>query len=396
MRIIHTSDWHIGHKLYGNDRTEEHKLFFDWLITYISANNTDVLIIAGDIFDGAYPSNSALELYYSFLTRLLKTGCKNMIIIGGNHDSVSTLNAPKQILKYLNIRVFGGIEEELDKHFVYLRDTESELVIAAIPFLRDKDIMHSVAGQSFDQKIESLKSGLIDFYKNVSSRVNQKYPDAFKLFTGHFYSTGSLLSDSERYIHFGNQGEISLNKLPNADYWALGHIHRPQKVGDKENIRYSGSPLPLSFSERKDQKIIIDLDLQKSGLNINEIKVPIFRSLKRISGSLQDVYAKIVEIENNKSLLKTWLELIIKQEKFNPDDKVDFIYFISELDQSVVLKYKFEAADANTEIQNMENKKSLKDFSNLEVFEHFLQKKGIEANDEIKYAYNEIVQSINY
>ena len=393
MRILHTSDWHIGQRLYGNERILEHRLFNDWLIQTIEQKRIDALLIAGDIFDVAYPSNSALELYYGFLTQLVTTSCKNVIIIGGNHDSVSTLNAPKKILKHLNIQVFGGIESNIDSHFIEIKNKEKDIVIAAIPFLREKDIVESMAGQDFYEKIETLKRSLIDFYHKIDEELNKKYSNHFKIYTGHFYTSGSLLSDSERQIHFGNQGEISFSKLPKADYWALGHIHRPQKIGGYENVRYSGSPLPLSFSERKDNKILIELEVKENGLTINEIDIPKFRELKRIKGTFDEVFQQLNILENKKSDLKHWLEIIVKEDVLDLDKKHEFLNYIGELKNSEVLKYQFKTKEVKSEIIK-EEIKGVKDMGYQEIFNKLLEKKGIEKNNDLIMAYKQVVEQV--
>jgi len=393
MRILHTSDWHIGQRLYGNERISEHQLFIDWLIQTIEQKKIDALLIAGDIFDVAYPSNSALEVYYGFLTRLVTTSCKNVIIIGGNHDSVSTLNAPKQILKHLNIQVFGGVESPIDAHFVEIKNKEKDMVIAAIPFLREKDIVESMAGQDFYEKIETLKQSLIDFYQKTDEELNKKYSNHFKIYTGHFYTSGSLLSDSERQIHFGNQGEISFSKLPKADYWALGHIHRPQKIAGNETVRYSGSPLPLSFSERKDNKILIELDIQKNGLTISEIDIPKFRKLKRIKGTFDEVFQQLSILDNKKSNLKHWIEILVKEDVLDLDKKHEFLNYIAKLENSEVLKYRFESTEAKSEIEK-EDVKGVKDMSYQEIFDKLLEKKGIEKNNDLIMAYTQVVEQV--
>ena len=393
MRILHTSDWHIGQRLYGNERISEQQLFHDWLIQTIEQKRIEALLIAGDIFDVAYPSNSALELYYSFLTRLHTTSCKNVIIIGGNHDSVSTLNAPKKILKHLNIQVFGGLESSIDAHFIEIKNKEKDVVIAAIPFLREKDIVDSLAGQDFYEKIETLKRSLLDFYHKIDVDLNKKYSNHLKIYTGHFYTSGSLLSDSERQIHFGNQGEISFSKLPKADYWALGHIHRPQKIGGNENVRYSGSPLPLSFSERKDNKILIELDIQENGLTINEIDIPKFRELKRIKGTFDEVFQQLGVLENKKPNLKHWIEILVKEDVLDLDKKHEFLNYIAKLENSEVLKYRFETKEAKSKIEK-EEIKGVKDMSYKEIFDKLLEKKGIEKSNDLIMAYTQLVEQV--
>src|SRR5687767_8338581 len=132
MKILHTSDWHIGKRLHKMELKEDHKLFFEWLHTTIVEHEIDLLLVAGDVFDTAYPSQESLEIYYDFLAAITRTTCK-IIVTGGNHDSPHTLNAPRELLKYLNIQVVGG-SDSLESQIipVYNDDREIELVVAAV------------------------------------------------------------------------------------------------------------------------------------------------------------------------------------------------------------------------------------------------------------------------
>ena len=394
MRIIHTSDWHIGQRLYGKERNEEHQLFFDFLLSTIIDTETDALIVAGDIFDVAYPSNSAEEIYFNFLTKLISTTCKTVIIIGGNHDSVSTLNAPKKILKHLNIHIFGGLEAENEKHFIPITYNKENVLIAAIPFLRDKDLVKSVAGQSYDEKIKNLREELVKLYSNALEKANEEFPNFTKIFTGHFHTDGSQLSDSEREIHFGNLGIVNAKNLPKVDYWALGHIHRPQIIGKNDKIRYSGSPIPLSFSERNDSKLILQLEILEQNINIKQIDVPISRYLKKIKGTFSEVKMELEIIEKSSFILLPWIEILIIEEKIEFEQKNEFIEFIAELNNCEILKYRFEAKNINQN-ENIKVPKSLDDMSTYDLFDHFLEKKGELASVELKHAYKEIIEQIN-
>ena len=150
LRVLHTSDWHIGRILYSRKRYEEYERFLDWMVGIIAEKSVDVLLISGDIFDTTTPSNRALELYYSFLSATSRTGCRSIIIIGGNHDSATSLDAPKQLLHALNITVIGAAREKLAEEVVCIRGAEGEveLVVCAVPYLRERDIRVVTAGDT--------------------------------------------------------------------------------------------------------------------------------------------------------------------------------------------------------------------------------------------------------
>ncbi len=137
MRILHTSDWHLGHYLMSKDRRREHALFLNWLVDALKDNNIDALIVSGDIFESGTPPNYALEMYYNFLVQVSTTGCNQVVIVGGNHDSPSTLNAPKQLLKHLHVNVIGNISENILNDIVVVRDKDGNptCIICGVPFL---------------------------------------------------------------------------------------------------------------------------------------------------------------------------------------------------------------------------------------------------------------------
>ncbi len=392
MRIIHTSDWHIGQRLYSKERQEEHQFFFDFLLSKISELEIDALLVSGDIFDVAYPSNSSEEIYYNFLTKLIKTNCRTIIITGGNHDSISTLNAPQKILQHLNIYIFGGLESELSRHLIHFRKDNEDCVVAAIPFLREKDLIKSVPGQTYEARQDSIRNELINLYQSVYQISEEKYNKSIKIFMGHFHTDGSLLSESEREIHFGNLGVVNAGKLPKADYWALGHIHKPQIIAGNEFIRYSGSPIPLSFSERADKKSVVLINIEDGKLNTQNIEIPAYRLLKRIKGSFKEVGNELekIKIETHNSM--PWLEIVISEEEIDAQQISDFKEYLENLKNCEVLKYKFESTNTKTLDQPIPEK--LEDISADDLFNYFASKKGIALNNEIISAYKEIVQQI--
>ncbi|NQS72549.1 MAG: exonuclease subunit SbcD, partial [Desulfobulbaceae bacterium] len=141
MKILHTSDWHIGRALYGRKRYEEFKAFLDWLAETIQQNAINTLLVAGDVFDTSTPSNRAQELYYRFLCRVAASTCRHVVIVAGNHDSPSFLNAPKELLKALDVHVVGSAANPEDEVLVLRNEQKApELIVCAVPYLRDRDI----------------------------------------------------------------------------------------------------------------------------------------------------------------------------------------------------------------------------------------------------------------
>ena len=321
MRILHTADWHLGKRLEQSERTEEHQAFLTWLIQTLQSERIDVLIVAGDIFDTGSPSNAAFEQYYGFLRQVKNTCCREVVIIGGNHDSISTLNAPQSLLKYFNVHIIGGVPQEFADQIIEVSDEQGqlELVVCAVPFLRDRDIRLSIAGETLEERESRIKQGITDHYHRFLTHIeNYKLNKIPVIATGHLFAAGSATSDSEKEIHVGNLGQIGGDQFPKEfDYVALGHIHRPQLINKMNHIRYSGSPIPLSFSETEDKKLVIVLEFQEGILNsLEEIEVPCSRRLIRIKGSFDKVKTKLALLEDQHTLFPAWVEVQVDTESF--------------------------------------------------------------------------------
>ncbi len=316
MRILHTADWHLGKKLDQNDRSQEHQMFLDWLLDTIQALQIEALLIAGDVFDSGSPANETLRMYYNFLVRLRQTCCRHAVIIGGNHDSISTLNAPKELLRALQVHVVGGVPDQPAEQIIPLTNAagETEAIVVAVPFLRDRDVRLSIPGESALEREQRIREGIAAHYHKllplVADYLNQNIP---VIATGHLFAQGAAPSDSEKEIHVGSLGQVPASAFPNEfAYIALGHLHRPQSVGGIPQIRYSGSPIPLSFSEAQDEKQVVILHaLPQQGLNFETITVPVFRKLLRLAGNPEKVkqLALPLQILPTAGELPAWIEV---------------------------------------------------------------------------------------
>lgn len=320
MRILHTADWHLGKRLEQSERTDEHQAFLDWLILTLQTEDIDVLIVAGDIFDTGNPSNTAFEQYYSFLRQVKDTCCREVIIIGGNHDSISTLNAPQMLLRYFNVHIIGGVPDNFNEQLIEICDADGQLqlVVCAVPFLRDRDIRLSVAGETVEERENRIKQGICNHYQRFVPLLEPyKFRDIPVVATGHLFAAGSSTSDSEKEIHVGNLGQVGGDQFPlEFNYVALGHIHRPQQVNQLNHIRYSGSPIPLSFSETADTKQVIIIDFEGAKISaLREVAVPCTRRLIRIKGDFEKVKSKLLLLEDPGTLFPAWVEVQVHTEK---------------------------------------------------------------------------------
>ncbi|GGE35750.1 exonuclease SbcCD subunit D C-terminal domain-containing protein [Psychroflexus planctonicus] len=318
MKILHTADWHIGKKLHKQDLSEDFELFIQWLCKEIDEQQVDVLLVSGDVFDLANPSNEAKRLYYQSILKLRNLGLQ-IIITGGNHDSPSMLNAPQAILNELNVQVMGSLPEKLKEVLIPIpsKNGEIELVVAAIPFLRNKDLQSAEVAKTYEERLQNLKEAIANYYTEAAEIAQTNYPEIPCIAMGHLFTHGVSTSESERDIQIGNQAGVEASQFGNYfSYVALGHIHQPQQVKAEIPIYYSGSPIQLSFSERKDEKRVLLIDT-KNGFVPTSIAVPSFRKLIKLKGNLNEIQQKLANLETNNRLTH-FIEIELIEKKHNP------------------------------------------------------------------------------
>jgi len=397
MKILHTSDWHLGHRLLEQSQQEEQALFLDWLINYITTDKIDVLLVAGDVFDVGVPSAQAQKLYYDFLIQLHHTTCREVIITGGNHDAPSTLNAPKELLNALSIRIVGKATEDIaDEIFNIVVGTEN-LIVAAVPFLRDQDIRRAIASETGEEIINRYKSALVNHYTNIASACRQPViPDAKIIAMGHLFAIGGKTSESEQSIYVGNLGDIGAGDFPDVfDYVALGHLHRAQSIGGKEQIRYSGSPYILSFSEVGQEKKVVEIETSEHIL-IKEVTVPEFRKIVQVKGTVEECKSQLEELDIDPQPLTIWVEVILKAEK---DAALGYreIYDFAKSLKIEVLKVTVQDDRKFEHLKSLvDSAQNVKTFTPLEVFRLKCDELNVDLNEnrDMLDAFNEILQLV--
>jgi len=307
MRIIHTSDWHLGQYFYGKSRANEHQQFLDWLLAQAQQQNVDAIIVAGDIFDTATPPSYARKMYFNFISELQSLDCQ-LIVLGGNHDSASMLAESKILLGSLSTRVIANVtdinvDSNLSEQVFTLQDKQSNpiAVICAVPYIRPRDVIKSQEGQSAGDKSNSLQQAIDCHYQCLFKHAQQLVKESGLqlpiIATGHLTALGASVSDSVREIYIGTLEALSSKTFPPADYIALGHIHRAQKVAKTEHIRYSGSPIALSFDEAKQQKRVLMVDFELGKLkSISDLRVPCFQPLAMVKTSLENLVKDIEQL----------------------------------------------------------------------------------------------------
>lgn len=277
LTIIHTSDWHLGQVFHSHDRSTEHQRFLEWLVNELTDRQPDALLIAGDIFDHANPSGEAQRLFYRFLSDA-RWACPEMdiAIIGGNHDSAGRLEAPAPLLKGMNIRIIGQVNDQnAPEHgLIPLHRVDGSVGAwcLGVPFLRAGDLPR-VEGDG-----DSYPRGIGETYRrHVEAALAKREPDQALIAMGHLHARGGATSeDSERRLVVGGQESVDASIFPeDLAYVALGHLHLAQNVGGQDRIRYSGSPLPLSFSEINYPHQVLQVRFQGYALEqIETIPVP--------------------------------------------------------------------------------------------------------------------------
>ena len=402
MKIIHTSDWHLGRSLYGRKRYEESAQFLDWLFECIQQEQADVLLVAGDIFDNGTPSNRALELYYRFLHRVAGSHCRHVIITAGNHDSPSLLNAPREVLRYLNVHVVGCVDDDPENEVLVLNDADENpgLIACAVPYLRDRDIRKAQAGESIEDKDRKLVAGIREHYYTVCGLAEARRSEIGAnipiVALGHLFTAGgqTVEGDGVRELYMGSLGHVGMDAFPKSiDYLALGHLHTPQKVAGFTTLRYCGSPIPISFGEARQQKIVLSAEFTKNKVVVNEITVPCFQVLETLSGSWDEITCRIDELKENDA--SAWLEIL-----YQGDEIIDSLQQrLQEMTEGTgleILRIK-NARLVERALNRMSSEETLDDLSENDVFARCLAAHDVplEQHQGLTLSFQEIVAALH-
>ena len=399
MKILHTADWHIGKKLHKTELSEDFDLFINWLCNTIETEKVALLLISGDIFDLANPSSEARKQYYRALIKMNRLDCK-IILTGGNHDSPAMLDAPKEILKALDIDIIGGLPEKLEEVIIPIpgKDGNTEVVIAALPFLRDADLRRAEEGENYEDRVEALKKGIQNTFFEAAEICASKFPDIPAVAMGHLFSAGIETSESEREIQIGNLAAFEASRFGDYfSYIALGHIHKPQRVAAAVPAFYSGSPLPLSFSERKDEKRVLLIDTEE-GWEPKSVPVPSFRTLLKINGDLEEISFKLDALEEQKQL-ESLIEVELKEKQFDALKLYALDELVSGFKKPGFRIVKHRASFENriqAAAQVFGEDQQLQDLQPKEVFEELIGRHEYDpaTRQEILSAFDELLEEV--
>jgi DNA repair protein SbcD/Mre11 len=401
MRVLHTSDWHLGQHFMGKTRQAEHQAFCAWLLEQVHAHQVDVLLIAGDVFDTGAPPSYAREQYYRLVVALRDAGCA-LMVLGGNHDSPAMLGESRSLLAQLGAQVVPSVGVDLAEQVLLLNDRAGlpGAILCAIPFIRPRDVMASQAGQSAQAKQQSLQQAIAEHYQTLYELALSKREELGQalpiIATGHLTTVGASASESVREIYVGSLEAFPTSAFPPADYIALGHIHRPQKVGGLEHIRYCGSPIALSFDEARQQKEVLLLEFGEAALqSITPLPVPVFQPMASLCGSLKELADSIAEVAKQGTPERpVWLEVQVSTDDYLSDLQSRF-NALCEGHSVEVLRIRRERGNAAASLAS-EARETLDELSVEDVFARRLQQEALDEEDaqRLQGLYRQVLEAV--
>ncbi|EAP96485.1 MULTISPECIES: exonuclease subunit SbcD [Vibrio] len=387
MKILHTSDWHLGQNFYNKSRKNEHERFLQWLLEQVTEHDIDAIIVAGDIFDTSTPPSYAREMYNKFVVDSNKIGCQ-LVLLGGNHDSVSVLKETQQLLKYMGADVIPNTNEDHATQVVELKgkNGDVEALVCAIPFIRPRDVLTSQAGVTGVERQKQLGDAIKQHYQSVYDAAVEKRAEFENsehmpiIATGHLTAMGVQQSDSVRDIYVGNLDGFAADGFPDADYIALGHIHRPQVVAKREYIRYCGSPIPLSFDELKSQKQVCVVEFIEGERTISQLPVPTFQPLAEIKGDLSEIESQLNQYIGLDSDQSVWLSIEVQAQDYLSDLQERMRALTEGLNVEVLQLRR--ARERRNQALEQESAETLSELSPMDVFTKRIALEEFETDSE--------------
>lgn len=398
MRILHTSDWHLGQHFMGKSRLSEHEAFLQWLIGQIRDNDIDAVLVVGDLFDTGTPPSYARELYNNVVVAVQATGAR-LILLGGNHDSAAVLGESRALLACLNTQVVSALADAEVIPLTNRQGTVSAL-LCALPFLRARDVLTSQAGQGLVEKQQDLQQAIAATYERLYQQalsLRETHGPVPLIATGHLTTVGAQMSESVRDIYIGTLEAFPAAAFPAFDYIALGHIHKPQRVGGLEHIRYCGSPLPLSFDEAGQPKQVLMASFDNGGLqSVDAIAVPCFQPLRSVRGSLATLEHALQEAARAGTPAKpVWLDITVSVDGYLSDLHSPIRKMTEGLPVEVLRIHRERQTQALP--LRRQARETLVELTPLEVFQHRLALETLEPDQQaaLKILYQQIIGEID-
>lgn len=411
MRILHTSDWHLGQTLAQQSRIEEHAEFLKQLLELVHQRDIDAILLCGDVYDNGTPSTAAQRLFFDFLAQLSQTPCRHLVVIGGNHDSPSMLEATRGVLENiqsLSVRVIGSIQGKTARDLIIpLSNRTGQLAafVIALPFLREQEVRSMLRGASCDDRMLAYVAGIrttcekyhaktihlrnlvTRWFHPEAAHSDPTTPPIPILATSHLFVSGALSSDSE-HEPIGTLGAIPVDIWSSEwDYLALGHLHRRQTVTDaqgrKNRLYYCGSPISLDFSESPHPKGVVIWDTQARQPEFVKIAAP--RELTTLSGTLEEIQRQLDHLATLPTLpLRRWLEVRLSAADLTmePAETLNQYLHDQQYDSLMeLLVVKRDGADTTAGFTSADaDSVSLRDFDPRTVFESLLVQRALETS----------------
>jgi len=402
MRVIHTSDWHLGQELHGFDRGVEHDASLDWLAGQLIELHADALIVTGDVYDTVNPPVAAQQRLYNFLRRTLtERPHLQIVLIGGNHDSAARLELPKHLLDAGRVHLVGGMPRHEGRPapartLVELFDQTGTpgALCAAVPYLRPGDLPTTGGGES------ALKA----LYREVIGAANLARGDLPLIVTGHLHLSGGAVSElSERRIIIGGEEAISSDIFPaSIAYAALGHLHKPQSISGQTIIRYAGSPFPMSVAEKDYQHSIVVIDFDKmGGVKTDLVRTPRPVTFYRVPAagaaplSAIEEELRHIELDDPGENGRPFLEVAVRLEGAEPELRQRIDSALEGKPVRLTRIVRQTEGQGGSLADTIQGRTELDELEPAVVFarRHF-EEYGVEPSDDLKKAFNEVLGGI--
>jgi exonuclease SbcD len=410
MRILQTADWHIGQLFHEYDRNYEHQQFLNWLVTTLHQEQVDVLLISGDVFDLSNPSAASVKMFYSFLREAIKANADLQIIItAGNHDSASRLESPKPLLESSNIHIIGLVEKmkdgsiDYEKLIIPIKDKAGDIKVwcMAVPFLRMGDY------PSIPDCVNPYTEGVAKLYDDVYHfAFAKKQAGQTIICMAHLHTQQADTKDMdkmERLIMGGVECISAAAFHEDIKYVALGHIHKAQKIGGKDHIRYCGSPIPMSFSELNYKHQVIVFNLDEEGISkLESIEIPLSVELLRVpskNSKLSEVLSALDQLPasaTNKSLAP-YLEVRVLLEGPEPGlrHKIQTA-LIGKQVRLAKIDVKYPASESAEKDAALKGEHQLHELKPVEVFSKLYQSKfNGPVPETIQLLFNQVAEEVS-
>ena len=388
MKILHTADWHLGVALKAEKRFDEFDALLDHICKIIKDENIEAVIIAGDVFDSHLPSNRAAEQYYRFLLQAGKAGARDIIVTGGNHDSASYLEAPKEVLKYLSVHVFATAPADCSELVLPLKDKDGKVaaLVGAVPYIHERDLAFTDSYNGLSERESALRGAILDYYRKMAECLNERDKTVPHIVTGHLFVTDEKHKNDS---WTGTLMGISADDFPESiDYLALGHLHDCHNVKTKNKtcVRYPGAPVNVSFRELEAAKSVTVIDTDDME-NIREIPLPLFQDMRMLRGTkaeIEEELAKLVKEDHS-----IWCS-IENTGDYEPALDENMRELVKSSNVKIINCH--NTATNPAVIQRMPENRHLADLAPVDVFKLMLAENKIadELAEELLAAFNEI------